>query len=293
MRYISVDLETTGLDPLKDDILEFGAVFDDLEHPKPYDKLPQFHSYVLPWRVDQQLFGHLNPSAQGQHASYHGDPYALSMHPTILRRIAKREAPYVYRTPQGLIQAFSQWLNDFGLSTAVFCGKNFASFDLQFLNKIPNWYMIDRSFRSFDPTALYIKVGEDTTPPSTAKCLARAGLDKYVPHTAIEDAINVIKLVRHGLLVSEPADFEPKEKSPAPFADTPLKTAGCHVVVGVKGGKPTPIVLPAKKAAYSTHYCKEAICSEQSVANSIYCEKHHNALVNKVVRNSPLAKHYG
>ncbi len=256
MRYVSVDLETTDLCPDKGDIVEFGAVIDDLVNPKPYDQLPRFHSYVLPWRIDEQ-YRHLNAAAQEQHARYHGDAYALSMHPTIFRRIAKREAPYTYLKPDSLIYRFKAWLELNGLGTDIltgktepinFCGKNFASFDLNFLKKIPNWHFLDRSYRSFDPTPFFIRVGEDKALPGTSQCLRRAGLDADVPHTAIEDAVNVIKLVRYGMLIKEPADYSTvaDEKQRAPSASLPPKVSGCHVTVEPKAGRLYPVVTPAK-----------------------------------------------
>ena len=44
MIYVSIDIETTGVDPKIHDIVEFGAVIDDLANPQPLDKLPRFHA---------------------------------------------------------------------------------------------------------------------------------------------------------------------------------------------------------------------------------------------------------
>ena len=46
MRYVSIDLETTGLDAINNDIIEFGAVLDDLADMKPLEELPRFHAYI-------------------------------------------------------------------------------------------------------------------------------------------------------------------------------------------------------------------------------------------------------
>ena len=64
--YVSIDIETTGLNPMECQILEVGAVIDD---GRALENLPQFHCYVL-------------------HQQIVGSAFALSMHPTILRRIA-------------------------------------------------------------------------------------------------------------------------------------------------------------------------------------------------------------
>ena len=77
MQYVSIDIETTGLDEYTCDTIEFGAIIDNLNFQKPFDELPKFHAYVVLPR-------------------YQGEPYALSMHAEIFRRIANREEPYEY-----------------------------------------------------------------------------------------------------------------------------------------------------------------------------------------------------
>ena len=48
LKYLSIDVETGGLDPNNHDILEFAAVFDDLGSETPdYDSLPKFHAYIV------------------------------------------------------------------------------------------------------------------------------------------------------------------------------------------------------------------------------------------------------
>jgi len=47
MKYVSIDIEATGLDHTYCQMIEFGAVLDDLRHQRPLDELPQFHCYVL------------------------------------------------------------------------------------------------------------------------------------------------------------------------------------------------------------------------------------------------------
>lgn len=71
MKYLSLDIETTGLDFEKHQILSIGAAIDDLE--KPLAKAPTFYTEI----------------------SYEvivGDPYSLSMHPDLLARISKRSS---------------------------------------------------------------------------------------------------------------------------------------------------------------------------------------------------------
>lgn len=213
MRYLSLDIETSGLDPHQHNILEFGAVLDDLSVQAPLSELPTFHCYVLP------------PSPAG----YTGDPYALQMNQAILEEIAKRKqkgryegrvAPrFVY--PSELIYPFASWAMQQGLTTKpvrppvqdedavcaadepseikfVAAGKNVAGFDLPFLRaQLPGFDKLRISHRVLDPAMLYFDPSTDSVPPDLATCLERAGLESTVTHLAVDDSLQVIRLLRH------------------------------------------------------------------------------------------------
>jgi len=188
MKYISIDIETTGLDPLKHNIIEFGAVLDDLKNPKPLDQLPKFHAYIL-------------------RNEYCGEPYALSMHPTIFRRIATQEEGFNYIYASKLGQVFQKYLVNQGYEkkrdkiTINAAGKNFASLDWLFLKNQTDFAThIQPRSRIVDPAILYYQIGDDEKLPDLKTCLERAGIKKEVAHTAIEDAFDVIKLIRFKFL---------------------------------------------------------------------------------------------
>jgi len=190
MKYVSIDLETTGLDPETCDIIEIGAVIDDLSDPSIKAWLPQFHAYVVK-------------------ENYQGEPYALSMHPEIFKRIATRAEGYQYLAPEEVGKAFFEFLKENGLEgTITAAGKNFASFDAKFLKKLPEfeeWVKIRH--RVIDPAMLYWKPEEDgTTLPGTSKCMERAGLSGVVAHTALEDALVVVDLIRRKILPTPPLE---------------------------------------------------------------------------------------
>jgi len=65
--YLSIDIETTGLDPETCQTLEIGAVFDNWT--LPIRQLPTFHCYV----VHQQIIG---------------TPFGLALNADILRRLS-------------------------------------------------------------------------------------------------------------------------------------------------------------------------------------------------------------
>jgi len=187
MRYVSIDLETTGLDFEKCDIIEFGAVVDDLKNPLPLEELPRFHAYIIK-------------------NEYRGEPFALSMHPKIFRRIATKEEGYQYIYSQKLGKVFKDFLlenryeernSKVSLNVA---GKNFMGFDYQFLRihtDMPKHVTMRQ--RILDPAILYYEEGDEVL-PSLSHCLERAGFEPNVAHTAVEDALDVVKLIRKKFL---------------------------------------------------------------------------------------------
>jgi len=192
MKYISIDLETVGLDPENNDIIEFGAVLDDLNEPKPLKELPKFHAYICK-------------------NEYRGQPYALSMHATILRRIATREEGYTYLYPNTLGKAFLTFLLKNGYKceekkgkkiprTVINVGgKNFGTFDLQFLKNQTNFLSsVKIRSRILDPGILCLNK-TDTVLPALSECLKRIGIDKEVAHNTIDDALDVIMIIRDRL----------------------------------------------------------------------------------------------
>lgn len=194
-RYISIDIETTGLDPERCQILEIGAVIEDWK--KPILQLPTFQCFV-------------------QHEEYRGQPRALLMNSRILKILTNPE----YLTPLDtahhqeyhifqshmVYDHFAKWLvaNDFSDGKITVAGKNFGSFDLQFLKHLPNFQLIASRFRHrfIDPAMLYWEP-DDIVPPNTKECLIRAGMPVEITHEAVGDAQQVIKLIRHHVNLRE------------------------------------------------------------------------------------------
>jgi len=180
MRYVSIDLETTGLDAESCQILEIGAVIDDLS--KPFDPQPCeiFHRFV-------------------KHPEYHGQPYALALNQEILYALAKDAHPHISWACD-VAAEFAEWLYSRGRFDrevpVTAAGKNFAGFDKPFLTMFPKFTeFVNLHHRSIDPGTLWME-STDTVIPSTEECMRRAGLDGEVAHTAVEDATVVCKLIR-------------------------------------------------------------------------------------------------
>lgn len=191
MRYVSIDIETTGLNPETDQILEFGAVIDDTMHPEvPVEELPTFRRVV-------------------HHRRIKGTPRALAMNARLLSEMSEVG---LYEASLGIccqtgyvVSYFEKFLLTHGYKKSpsgpiefVPAGKNFSGFDHRFLKAMtPAW---DRTFRpshrTLDPAILYFDPLKDEKPPSLSECLERAGLDSTVKHTAIEDARDVVRLLR-------------------------------------------------------------------------------------------------
>ncbi len=178
--YISIDIETTGLDSSFCQILEVGAVCEDWK--TPVDELPVFNCYV-------------------KNTPVRGEPYALSMphNVEILRAIATDNTDVNILQTWQVVPSLRRWLFQVGYGSEdsfTPAGKNFGSFDLQFLKKLDGWSEhLKLRHRAIDPGMIY---WDPTDPcvPDMLTCMRRAGRGGAVTHTAIEDAREVIRLIR-------------------------------------------------------------------------------------------------
>ncbi len=190
MRYASIDIETLGLDPDYCDVVEFGCVLDDLSDRKKLTALPKFHCYVTKPRD-----------------RYQGEVYAMYMHSKnkIFERIAKRETGYSYVPCDLLDEVFAEWLTEQGChEKIIIAGKNFPGFDMRFLRRLGFGTHTKLHHRMLDPGSMWFDPAIDVDfPPSLSTCLERAGEPGGVAHTAIEDALDVIKCIRAKYPVEE------------------------------------------------------------------------------------------
>ena len=182
MKFASIDIESTGLNPNHHQILEFGAVIEDTENPLPLQELPTFHAYIV-------------------HEITIGDAFALAMNWKILEKIAKRNdyPNFKFVTPNELGQAFGSFLQvHLGTTKVTVAGKNFGNFDNQFLLNLPNFFnFVQFNHRFIEPGSIWFDPAIDTEkPPSLDECLKRANVEKSVEHTAVADALDVITVIR-------------------------------------------------------------------------------------------------
>lgn len=219
MKYLSIDIETTGLDADFNDILSIGAIVEDSANPLKFDECAKFHAAI----VREQITG---------------SPFAINMNKSLIESIAlwkaypeqrakiEEETGMQFYRPEEVVEAFFDFLYENGFvefdpaelnkrvkvkngksypmltsnmkpASITAAGKNFATFDKLFLEKLPRWKQCIRlKQRVLDPAILYIDWSTDTEVPNLNKCKEKAGIKGYVTHNALEDAWDVIEVLR-------------------------------------------------------------------------------------------------
>lgn len=174
-RYISIDIETTGLEPERDHILEFAAVAWT-SNDYPVESLLSFVRLVDPGRIS-------------------GSAYALDMNARLIKRLAAGEGSPLANTLNG----FTNWLVDMGVTDknpVHIIGKNFAAFDWLFLKQSRQWpaRLIHRRF--LDANA-FAATSEGV--PSMGDVHLNGVVIPGEPHEALYDARYALEIVRQAL----------------------------------------------------------------------------------------------
>ena len=193
MKYVSIDLETTGLDTRHCDILQFGAVIEDTENQLPYDELPTLNLLV-------------GPPTDGRYSAELG---ALVMNAKLIQRIRDEggvdpielESRFVTFLEENM---FKDHDTPSGIPGPVnLAGKNFNTFDRQFLDEL-HWDWSNYHRRVIDPAMLWWRPEDDDALPNTEVCMRRARIrasdfGQEGLHDAVTDAKVVIALIREGM----------------------------------------------------------------------------------------------
>lgn len=201
MKYVSIDIETTGMDCAKNQMIQFGAVIEDTDNVLPVEELPTFDALLL-------------------HYSYVVDPFCLDFHAKLYDKMGSVKGvefecqekdnvtsvvTNVSKSPQNLEILFKIFLKKNGIDAnkkIIVAGKNFTGFDAGWVK--PAMPGLKFHHRVLDPVTLFVK-DTDTQPPNLKQCAERANVsfkaDGY--HTAVSDAIMVIELLRSGWNLEE------------------------------------------------------------------------------------------
>lgn len=194
MRYVSIDIETTGLNPERHQVLSFAAVVEDTVVVKPLSELPRLCLYVT--REGEDVVG---------------DAKALAMNRQILEHISGRVAnpPYEYVDEGDVGVVFAAFLREHGFPCqrgangrwgavgVTVAGSNVSSFDVRFLERLPGFVAaVNIGRKAIDPSVFFLDWAEDVWLPGLGECKKRAGLAGGVVHDALADALDVISLVR-------------------------------------------------------------------------------------------------
>jgi oligoribonuclease (3'-5' exoribonuclease) len=179
MKYVSLDIETTSLEPAPENILQIAMVVEDTSQNLPLLELPKFVCFI----------------DQGE---FKGQPYALALNGWILKEICaarqNKATKWPVLKPHQVVPALQAFLHThFGNKNAVAAGKNVAGFDMQFL---PTDLKKMFKHRVLDPGCMFIDWATDDAPPGLEICKRRCGLEGVVSHDAYEDALDVIAVMR-------------------------------------------------------------------------------------------------
>ena len=190
MRYVSLDLETSGPDPLRHQTLELAAVVEDTRRTAavPLAELPAFRRAV-------------------RHPELCGTAGALALNARLLVELSdktKADAPDICR-PDELLPQLREWLLTQGFRpdkkdrvSITLAGKNVGTYDLLFLRQLPGWGTLVKAEPAvLDPAAFYLNWHKDSRLPTMLICQARAGdAAPHVAHEALADALEVVRLLR-------------------------------------------------------------------------------------------------
>lgn len=189
MKYVSLDVETTGLDPENDQVLQISMVVEDTKNVNLnlYD-LPHWTAYVRHDRYTASnafavsLNGWIFDILSGRKKCLNGYPIVSSANIAF-------DLPNLNIIPPG------EFLyKHFGDEKVTVAGKNAAGFDLPFIKHYEFAHYFDH--RVLDPGSLFVDFDKDERLPGLNKCLERAGVNTKVTHDAREDALDVIRVLR-------------------------------------------------------------------------------------------------
>jgi len=225
MKYVSIDIETTGLDREKCEILSIGAVIEDPSKLLPIDELPRFHVAIkrngfygepTALTMNSELIGAITQYQNAQDQDEKNDLvqmtgmqfldesevvvefyywlYANGMVERDMGDLMDRHVTKTNHPKYGMVPVIGSKVTKVYINVA---GKNFATFDKIFLERLPRWKQcIEIRNRILDPAILFVDWKNDESLPGLSLCKKRANVVGEVTHNALEDAIDVVEVLR-------------------------------------------------------------------------------------------------
>lgn len=199
MQYVSLDIETTGLDPKKNQIVEVGAVLTSLGDTTPIEDLPKFRAVII---HEEMQMGSYCAMLHRKLWNEISDISNIFMDQIKEKGYAEAGDTY-YCRPDKLEEVFHSWLcdtlrqgycdEDIKINVA---GKNPGTFDIPFLEALPGWQGLIKFHRRVIDPAILCVLPDDEHLPDLQECLKRCGIEKTVSHTAVDDALDIVKILR-------------------------------------------------------------------------------------------------
>lgn len=192
------------MDPEKCQLLEFGAIIEDTTKKLPFEEIPKFKRLIFHEEIKGNSFAlNMNSRILSVFAEYQ------SMHDKFVAgkltedEMKKFVAENSITSLDGLASSFYHFLVQNGFEgggrkiTLNVAGKNFGMFDNGFIKLVPKMEELFRfKSRILDPAILCVNWQEDMELPSLNECKYRLGIEGEVTHDAIEDAWDVIQVLR-------------------------------------------------------------------------------------------------
>ena len=218
MVYCSIDIETSGLDHEKHKVLSIGAIIEDTETKLPYDECPKFNAIVLQNEITgspraitmnggiiQMIGEYLEGTDETKHLMQTHSDYRFYKEDEVVKEFywwLEKNGYFQGNNSGGYVSLKDGYMKPMINSgtkpiTLNVAGKNFGTFDKLFLQELPWWQKLIRTRqRVLDPAILMVDWKKDTSLPNLTTCKERAGIEGVVTHNALEDAWDVIEVLR-------------------------------------------------------------------------------------------------
>lgn len=218
MKFISIDLEFSSLNLEDAKILEFGAIIEDSKLKLPFEECPKFHCLINHKKLTGEIYALAMNSDilktlakiddikdKEEKTKYIKENNILNdyevtesffhfLYDNGMCEKSFKDANYVNIVNKNIYPAISSKLPK---TKIILAGKNLYSKDIPLLKTLPRWNEVFiLSHKSIDPAINFIDWNSDEDVPSLSECKKRAGFVDKVSHRAIDDAWDVIQLLR-------------------------------------------------------------------------------------------------